>query len=672
MDNANENVQNNAEQNTPSIPAGEQSPPPQSTSVETDKPAPAASSPNAVPQKSASPAAATPPRPKSPPVPLEKRDGVFFLLLFVFSIMAADFAFWNGLRAGLAITHTLFLILSTVYLAKKKSKPTAYSVFCGAASFAFGLVSATVANNMLIQFASCAAMCILAVMYFYTLWGSPKYPTGSYLTVLDVVRYTVAVPLTKLAEPFRHPFQKKDDKSSGASKVFAGLMIAIPLVCLVLPLLMSSDAAFEGLVSAFWEKIMGTAARFIVGTIIFFYLTSNLFAIRYDLDRPETTAKPDPLISMDSTIVNTILFVLSGVYVVYLFSQLGYFFNGFLSILPEGYTSAEYARRGFFELCVIAGINFVIIFVTLAFSRRREGKLSAVTKSLDIFVLVFTLLLIATSFSKIALYMRAYGLTPDRIIAASVLVVLIAAFACMAVKIFKAKFAYMKVMVTVASVVLLTLVFADVDRVSAKYNIWAYQTGVLESIDLGVFNYMLGSGATRELFRLLDDKDESVRNKAMAILTNKAKNHCSNWSEEDVTYANITIDNIRFDNQLDFRKFVLSDYLEQKLLEENLERYFDQYDRNLAQPNQMRWVEDLDYDSETNKWVDGGYYEGLMWNGNEWVLDGRRRYIDGYYYDGDENLLIEPYWEIGEWVDDEWIPDGTTEPHEYDYIYDYN
>ena len=67
---------------------------------------------------------------------------------------------------------------------------------------------------------------------------------------------------------------------------------------------------------------------------------------------------------IDAVAVNTFLAVLSAVYLLYLFSQSAYFFSAFRGLLPEEFTVAEYARRGFFEMSVIAVINFIVVSIS--------------------------------------------------------------------------------------------------------------------------------------------------------------------------------------------------------------------------------------------------------------------------------------------------------------------
>ncbi len=56
----------------------------------------------------------------------------------------------------------------------------------------------------------------------------------------------------------------------------------------------------------------------------------------------------------------------------YLVSQIVYFFSAFPGFLPENYTYAEYARRGFLELCAVSLVNLTVIAVVLVFTKHKK------------------------------------------------------------------------------------------------------------------------------------------------------------------------------------------------------------------------------------------------------------------------------------------------------------
>ena len=60
--------------------------------------------------------------------------------------------------------------------------------------------------------------------------------------------------------------------------------------------------------------------------------------------------------------------------------------------------------------------------------------------------------------------------------------------------------------------------WADVDTVVAAYNVHAYQTGKLETVDVG-YLWELGSGAVPQIAKLVDDENPEVARQARLFLS---------------------------------------------------------------------------------------------------------------------------------------------------------
>lgn len=65
------------------------------------------------------------------------------------------------------------------------------------------------------------------------------------------------------------------------------------------------------------------------------------------------------------------------IYILFFISQIGYYIDAFQKIIPSGYTAAEYARSGFFQLCAVASINLFVILFASVFSKKNSSKQSA-------------------------------------------------------------------------------------------------------------------------------------------------------------------------------------------------------------------------------------------------------------------------------------------------------
>jgi hypothetical protein len=89
--------------------------------------------------------------------------------------------------------------------------------------------------------------------------------------------------------------------------------------------------------------------------------------------------------------------------------QFRYFFGGEKNINLDGYTYAEYARRGFGELLTVAFFTLFIIMV-LSSITKRESKGSKTTFSvLTAAMTIFIGVILVSSLQRLALYESAYG-----------------------------------------------------------------------------------------------------------------------------------------------------------------------------------------------------------------------------------------------------------------------
>ena len=186
------------------------------------------------------------------------------------------------------------------------------------------------------------------------------------------------------------------------------------------------------------------------------------------------------------------------VYCVYLLSQLAYFIGGFSGILPEGYTLAQYARRGFFEIAWLCAINLGLIALSLTMNRQKDAKS---TRLLCLFIALVTEFLVAAASAKMFLYIGSYGLTRLRVLTQVVLLFLALTTGLVAVRLFVPKLPYMKTVVLAGLLLGALTIWLDVDSFVAKHNVDAYLSGKLDTIDVSHLD-SLGDGAVPHIYRL--------------------------------------------------------------------------------------------------------------------------------------------------------------------------
>jgi hypothetical protein len=172
-------------------------------------------------------------------------------------------------------------------------------------------------------------------------------------------------------------------------------------------------------------------------------------------------------------------------YIVFIGSQLPYFFSAFAGQRPEGWqVYSEYARSGFFELCQIAAINLSLLTLANLFCRKLQGRNYAL-KILNCLLSLLTLLLIATAFSKMALYIGAYGLSIRRLLPCLFMVFLTVVFTGVIV-LQKLRFSIVRFSIVAGTVMLCILCLLNPDGFVAAYNAERYLSGTLESFDVRI------------------------------------------------------------------------------------------------------------------------------------------------------------------------------------------
>lgn len=216
------------------------------------------------------------------------------------------------------------------------------------------------------------------------------------------------------------------------------LMGGVVLLFLAAKELAAADDAFADLLQSLvdalvfwdsfsldWSVIVSLIFMFPVGA--FFYgLTVAGHAALAQTPRPPLQRYAAALVPLRQAPAGLLCGVLAAFAVLYLAFfgvQSGYLFGAFTGELPRGFTVAKYARQGFFELCRVMLLNFVLLVgadvVSLCPLRQHTGL-----KTGGAVLLVQSLLLWTTAASKLGLYIFTFGFTAKRLLAAWALLVL--------------------------------------------------------------------------------------------------------------------------------------------------------------------------------------------------------------------------------------------------------
>jgi len=465
------------------------------------------------------PVPAIQPKPIQTVLPHKTADTVLAALSFVTAFLFWRWGAWGGMT-GVAATYALFFASATAFAGRHAVRALRWDLLLsGATALALALSFAIYDDPMFHALKLCVII-FLTAWYLGGLYRSARYSDGSLLALLDIAALLTVWPLKYIPLSARTLFKGRGGKKSQLKPVLIGLAAAVPVLIVAGALLASADAAFDAaltrLLGTVGESFTQIFTQVLLAAVLFFPLFSLLFGLTRREELPEAAPPAEAKGgSLDPVIAASFLGAIALLYLSYLFTQLGYFSGGFTGLLPGDYSAAQYARRGFFELCAVAAINLGVLLLVAGVTRKREGKkLPAAVQALSAFICAFTLALIATAESKMALYVSLFGMTRMRLMVSLFILLLAFSFVLLLARMFLRKFAYMKALLAAGCALILCMSFADVDRAVLKYNMWAYETGRLETIDVNAF-WELGDAKIPYLIALSYAEEEKIRTDAL-------------------------------------------------------------------------------------------------------------------------------------------------------------
>jgi len=296
----------------------------------------------------------------------------------------------------------------------------------------------------------------------------------------------------RVAEPFRHIAALR--KSDGKGKyVLLGLLIAAPLAAAVTALLCSADAVFRALFDRLFSawrlpdflRVAGKGAGALLLSGLAFY-----GALCAQTDAPEAQEQAE-CGKADTLVAVTFTAVLALIYAVFCAIQVSVLFAGRSAALPEGYTYAQYAREGFFQLLAVSAINVLLVIVS-----QRRFTAGKVLRALLCVISACTYLMELSSAWRMILYVQVYGFTFLRLLVLWFLAVLSVVLGGALVTVFRPGFRLFRFSLTVCLAGWLVFAFARPDNLAAKYDLQRF--GCAEEI-MSTIRYDLYADALSEL-----------------------------------------------------------------------------------------------------------------------------------------------------------------------------
>lgn len=438
-----------------------------------------------------------------------KIDWVFFLFCLIAGILAEE-AFFRG---EIGISYFVFIaVFYTIFFWRFRSFSFSHLRVGYLVLISIWLLAAGYYLTDSILFYALNIIVIPSLVIFHiALITSPKKMEWNKLFFILYTTLRIGHGVRYASNFIKH-IAKKLNRSSNPKhndvwkKVLIGVAIAIPFLFVVLNLLMSADTQFEKLLSNI-PNLFNFQTEYIFRIIIILIYTFGFFGFmqvllqkKVHIVQKEGTFK---LPQMDGVVTLTVLLLLDLVYILFVVVQFKYFFSGTLN---DGFTYAEYARRGFFELLFVTLINLTITTGMITFTKHVQGKLkTTILFALSLLVLSSGVLLIS-AFMRMSMYEDAYGFTFTRVLVNSFMVFLMVIFAYTLVKIWLDRLSLFHFYFIASLIYYAGMNIINLDQIVVERNIARYET--TGKIDIHYLNNFSSTGILGliELY----DKDPDV------------------------------------------------------------------------------------------------------------------------------------------------------------------
>jgi len=219
----------------------------------------------------------------------------------------------------------------------------------------------------------------------------------------------------------------REQGSRNLLPVMRGCLLALPVLAIFTCFLASADLIFadylqdilhleflSDLLELLWRGVIILGAAWVLAG-----------GLAYALSRGRMSANENALekafgslaqaISLGFIEVTTVLISVNLLFLVFVWIQFTYLFGGQANVTVEGYTYAEYARRGFFELLAVSVLTLGLILGLHRLLHCETGWQRRIFSGLSNLMVGLVLVILASAFQRLLLYEAAYGYTQLRL-----------------------------------------------------------------------------------------------------------------------------------------------------------------------------------------------------------------------------------------------------------------
>lgn len=317
-------------------------------------------------------------------------------------------------------------------------------------------------------------------------------------------------------------FQPKTESTSAKpyAQIARGLVITIPILLLFIILFMSADLVFQKAITSIFDFHISSewvGHLVLIGFIMAGFMGAFGFIFSARNQTETSASETNTSLRLGSVESLMLLGSVNVLFLIFIIIQFAYLFGGQNNIQDAGFTYAQYARKGFFELIAVALFTQILLWVIHKKAVHKSLTHVIHSKVFSVALIAQAIIIMLSALKRLGLYEQAYGFTGLRFFShlfifwLGVIFILLAYHFVSGQK--ERQFASLAFGTT-----LLFLLVANVlnpDAFIARQNIDRYrQTGKIDLYHLG----NLSADAVPQIATLLNDRDPDMRKAAATVL----------------------------------------------------------------------------------------------------------------------------------------------------------
>ena len=200
--------------------------------------------------------------------------------------------------------------------------------------------------------------------------------------------------------------------------VLRGILLALPILLIFGALLGSADLVFRRELDSLIELFRLERLPEYIFRLVYILLAAWTLLGVFIHAATMSTGAPGSVRGLTTearfmgfTEASIVLGSVAVLFAAFVLVQFRYFFGGSENIGLDGYTFAEYARRGYGELMTVSVLSLLLILILGAITRRESLSRQRLFSALSVVIVVLVGVMLVSAYQRLSLYEMAYGFT---------------------------------------------------------------------------------------------------------------------------------------------------------------------------------------------------------------------------------------------------------------------